>query len=170
MKGKTLVRNSYMAKALNTSAQKVQETLKAQGFACEVVELPDSTRTAVEAAQAVGCGVGQIVKSLIFKGKQSGKPVLVVASGPNRVNEKRVGELLGEPIEKANADFVRQHTGFAVGGVPPLGHPEPLQTFIDEDLLQYAEIWAAAGTPHAVFRLTPADLKAMTGGPVVSIK
>jgi prolyl-tRNA editing enzyme YbaK/EbsC (Cys-tRNA(Pro) deacylase) len=124
----------------------------------------------VEAAQAVGCQVGQIVKSLIFKGRQSGKPVLVIASGPNRVNEKRVGELFGEPIEKANADFVRQHTGFAVGGVPPVGHLEPLQTFIDEDLLQYDEIWAAAGTPHAVFCLTPKDLMAMTSGEITSIK
>ncbi len=159
-----------MAKELSASARKVQETLKAMGFACEVVELPDSTRTAVEAAQAVGCQVGQIVKSLIFKGRQSGKPVLVIASGPNRVNEKRVGELFGEPIEKANADFVRQHTGFAVGGVPPVGHLEPLQTFIDEDLLQYPEIWAAAGTPHAVFCLTPKDLMAMTGGEITSIK
>jgi prolyl-tRNA editing enzyme YbaK/EbsC (Cys-tRNA(Pro) deacylase) len=159
-----------MAKELSASARKVQETLKTMGFACEVVELPDSTRTAVEAAQAVGCRVEQIVKSLIFKGRQSGKPVLVIASGPNRVNEKRVGELLGEPIEKANADFVRQHTGFAVGGVPPVGHLEPLQTFIDEDLLQYSEIWAAAGTPHAVFCLTPKDLIAMTGGEIVSIK
>jgi prolyl-tRNA editing enzyme YbaK/EbsC (Cys-tRNA(Pro) deacylase) len=159
-----------MAKELSASARKVQETLKAMGFACEVVELPDSTRTAVEAAQAVGCQVGQIVKSLIFKGRQSGKPVLVIASGPNRVNEKRVGELFGEPIEKANADFVRQHTGFAVGGVPPVGHLEPLQTFIDEDLLQYDEIWAAAGTPHAVFCLTPKDLMAMTSGEITSIK
>ena len=159
-----------MAKELSASARKVQETLKTMGFACEVVELPDSTRTAVEAAQAVGCRVEQIVKSLIFKGRQSGKPVLVIASGPNRVNEKRVGELLGEPIEKANADFVRQHTGFAVGGVPPVGHLEPLQTFIDEDLLQYSEIWAAAGTPHAVFCLTPKDLIAMTGGEIDSIK
>ncbi|SRR5579884_2952032 len=159
-----------MAKELSASARKVQETLKTMGFACEVVELPDSTRTAVEAAQAVGCRVEQIVKSLIFKGRQSGKPVLVIASGPNRVNEKRIGELLGEPIEKANADFVRQHTGFAVGGVPPVGHLEPLQTFIDEDLLQYSEIWAAAGTPHAVFRLTPKDLTAMTKGEIVSIK
>jgi Cys-tRNA(Pro) deacylase len=159
-----------MAKELSTSAQKVQDILNKQGFSCEVVELPDSTRTAVEAAQAVGCQVEQIVKSLIFKGKQSGKPILVVASGSNRVNEKRLGELAGEKIEKSNADFVRQHTGFVVGGVPPLGHVERIQTFIDEDLLQYVEIWAAAGTPHAVFRLTPNDLRTMTGGEVVSIK
>ena len=159
-----------MSKELSSSAQKVQTILKTLGFAGRVVELPDSTRTAKEAAQAVGCRVEQIVKSLVFKGKHSGKPVLVVASGPNRVNEKRLSELVGEPIEKADADFVRQRTGFVVGGVPPVGHSERLETFIDEDLLQCEEIWAAAGTPHAVFQLTPADLKAMTDGQVVSVK
>jgi prolyl-tRNA editing enzyme YbaK/EbsC (Cys-tRNA(Pro) deacylase) len=159
-----------MTNDLSSSARKVQEALNARGFSSQVVELPDSTRTAKEAAQAIGCGVEQIVKSLIFKGKQSNKPILVVASGPNRVNEKRLGQLAGEPIAKADADFVRQHTGFAVGGVPPLGHVEPIETFIDEDLLLYDEIWAAAGTPFAVFKLTPADLQEMTGGKTVSIK
>lgn len=159
-----------MTNELSSSARKVQEALNALGFSCQVVELPDSTRTAVEAAQAIGCRVEQIVKSLIFKGKQSGKPILVVASGSNRVNEKRLGTLAGEPITKADADFVRQHTGFAVGGVPPVGHLEQIQTFIDEDLLLYEEIWAAAGTPFAVFRLTPSDLQTMTGGKVVSVK
>lgn len=158
-----------MSETLSTSAQKVQNLLKEGGFPSRVVELPDSTRTAVEAANAIGCVVAQIVKSLIFRGKQSDTGILVVASGINRVDEKRLRELAGETIEKANADFVRQRTGFAIGGVPPLGHSEPLKTFIDEDLLQYDEIWAAAGTPHAVFQLTPKDLQAMTGGQVVSI-
>ena len=158
------------AKKLSSSAQKVQQALTAQGFTSQVVELPDSTRTAKEAAQAIGCQVAQIVKSLVFQGQQSHKPILVVASGVNRVNEQRLGELSGEPIEKASADFVRQHTGFAVGGVAPLGHSETLETFIDEDLLQYDEIWAAAGTPFAVFQLTPAGLQTMTGGKVVKIK
>lgn len=159
-----------MSQKLSSSAQKVQDILRERGFSCHVVELPDSTRTAKEAAQAVGCKVGQIVKSLIFRGKYTGRPLLVVASGPNRVNEKRLSELVGEPIEKASADFVRQRTGFVVGGVPPLGHAEQLETFLDEDLLQYEELWAAAGTPHAVFQLTPNDLKMMTDGKVVSIK
>jgi prolyl-tRNA editing enzyme YbaK/EbsC (Cys-tRNA(Pro) deacylase) len=159
-----------MTNDLSNSARKVQEALTARGFSSQVVELPDSTRTAKEAAQAIGCGVEQIVKSLIFKGKQSNKPILVVASGTNRVNEKRLGQLAGEPITKADADFVRQHTGFAVGGVPPLGHLKPIETFIDEDLLLYDEIWAAAGTPFAVFKLTPTDLQTMTGGETVSIK
>ena len=158
-----------MAEGLSNSARKVQDALRAAGFSSEAVELPDSTRTAVEAAQAIGCQVAQIVKSLIFKGKESGTPLLVVASGSNRVNEKRLKELAGEKIEKADAQFVREHTGYAVGGVPPLGHVEKLRTFIDQDLLQYDEIWAAAGTPFAIFRLTPGDLQTMTGGEVVSI-
>ena len=159
-----------MSETLSTSAQKVQNLLKERGFSWQVVELPDSTRTAVEAANAIGCTVAQIVKSLIFRGKQSDTAILAVASGTNRVDEKRLRELAGETIEKASADFVRQHTGYAIGGVPPLGHSEPLKTFIDEDLLQYDEIWAAAGTPHAVFQLTPKDLQTMTGGQVVSLR
>ncbi|HEY5670221.1 MAG TPA: YbaK/EbsC family protein [Anaerolineales bacterium] len=158
-----------MGKQLSGSAQKVQEALKNLGFTLNVVELPNSTRTAVEAAQAVGCQVGQIVKSLVFKAKRSQRPILVVASGSNRVNEKAIEALIGEPLGKADADFVRQRTGFVIGGVPPVGHVEPLQTFIDQDLLGYAEIWAAAGNPNAVFRLTPEDLIRMTSGVVVKI-
>jgi prolyl-tRNA editing enzyme YbaK/EbsC (Cys-tRNA(Pro) deacylase) len=154
---------------LSASAQKVQDALAELGMTLQVVELPSSTRTAIEAAQAVGCQVGQIVKSLVFRAAQSDRPVLVVASGANRVNEALLGQALGEPIAKADADYVRLRTGFAIGGVPPLGHAEPLNIFIDQDLLQYAEIWAAAGTPHAVFCLTPAQLVAMTGGRVVKI-
>jgi prolyl-tRNA editing enzyme YbaK/EbsC (Cys-tRNA(Pro) deacylase) len=159
-----------MAKELGSSVKKVQQTLKSLGFSDEIVVFPDSTRTAIEAAQAVGCSLGQIVKSLVFRGAQSQKPVLALVSGSNRVNEKRLGSLVGEAIEKADADFVRQHTGFAVGGVPPLGHVAPITAFIDRDLLQYDEIWAAAGSPHAVFRLTPADLQSMTGGEVVTLQ
>ena len=118
----------------------------------------------------MGCEPGQIVKSLVFKAAHSQKPLLVLASGPNRVDERRLSELVGEPIEKADADLVRQWTGFAVGGVPPLGHKEPVAAFIDETLLQYDTLWAAAGTPRAVFQLTPADLRAMTAGRVVAIK
>jgi len=154
---------------LSTSAQKVQDALAALGMSLQVVELPSSTRTAIEAAQAVGCQVGQIVKSLVFRAAHSDRPVLVVASGANRVNEALLGQMLGEPIGKADADFVRLRTGFAIGGVPPLAHAEPLTIFIDQDLLQYAEIWAAAGTPHAVFCLTPAELLKMTGGTVIQI-
>ena len=154
---------------LSASAQKIQQALAELGMDLQVVELPSSTRTAVEAAQAVGCQVGQIVKSLVFRAAHSDRPVLVVASGANRVNESRLGDLLGEPVAKADADFVRLRTGFAIGGVPPLAHAEPLTIFIDQDLLQYAAIWAAAGTPHAVFCLTPAQLVTMTRGKIVQI-
>lgn len=158
-----------MSHPLSPSAQRVQKALQERGFELQVVELPNSTRTATEAAQAVGCDVGQIVKSLIFKTKRTGRPVLVIASGANRVNEGVIEALVNEPLGKADADFVRQHTGYAIGGVPPVGLAEPLPTFIDADLLQYTEVWAAAGTPNAVFRLTPTDLVQMTGGKVIKI-
>ncbi len=158
-----------MADSLKTSARKVQDALDAAGLACEVVEMPNTTRTASEAAAAAGCKVGQIVKSLVFRGTRSHKPYMVVASGANRVNEKILADQVGEPVEMPDADFVRDKTGFAIGGVPPLGHAEPLQTYIDRDLLQYEEIWAAAGTPNAVFKLTPADLQAITGGSVIKV-
>lgn len=159
-----------MASDLRGSAQKVQQALQAAGFDLSVVELPESTRTAQEAAQAVGCDVGQIVKSLVFKAKRSERPILVIASGLNRVDERKIEALIDEPLGKADADFVRQQTGFVIGGVPPLGHVQPIQTFVDEDLLQYPFLWAAAGTPHAVFRLTPAQLVQLAGGQVVPIK
>ena len=155
---------------LSSSAQKVQDALHAIGLTLQVVELPDSTRTAMEAAQAVGCQVGQIVKSLIFKGKRSERPILVIASGANRVDEKKIEALIGEPLGKADAEFVRQKTGFVIGGVPPVGHAQPLATFIDADLLQYERVWAAAGTPHAVFQLDPADLIRITGGEIIQVK
>ena len=155
--------------ALKSSARKVQEALGARGFANEVVELPSSTRTAAEAAAAVGCEVGQIVKSLVFRGSQSGRAVLVVASGSHRVDEGALSTLLGEDVEKASAEFVREQTGFAIGGVPPLGHAHELSTIVDEDLLRHERIWAAAGHPQAVFPLTPAELVAMTGGKVARI-
>lgn len=155
--------------SLSSSAQQFQNALQELGFSLQVVELPDSTRTALEAAEAIGVQVGQIVKSLVFKAKRSGRPILVVASGAHRVNEQRIEARIDEPLGKANADFVRQSTGFAIGGVPPVGHQTRLQTFVDQDLLQYNEIWAAAGTPHAVFRLTPAQLVEMTQGEVISV-
>ena len=158
-----------MAGELSASAKKVQDVLHSQGLQLEVVELSDSTRTAAEAAQAVGCEVGQIVKSLIFKSKRTQRPILVIASGANRVNEKKIETLIGEALGKADADFVRAQTGFVIGGVPPVGHTRQLETFIDEDLLQYAFLWAAAGTPHAVFRLAPDELVKITGGKVVNI-
>jgi len=158
-----------MSEPLSESAQKVQDALKRQGVTCQVMELPGSTRTAQEAAQAIGCRVEQIAKSLVFRSKTTNRPVLVVASGANRVNEKKLRDLLSEPVKKADAEFVREHTGFAIGGVPPAGLSKLLETFIDEDLFKYEEIWAAAGTPHAVFKLTAADLVRITQGKVVNI-
>ena len=159
-----------MNSELKASAQRVQDALTARGFSNQIVELADSTRSAAEAATAVGCTVGQIAKSLIFRGAQTGQALLVIASGANRVNEKQMATQLGEPLQKATADFVREQTGFAIGGVPPIGHAQPVTTVIDEDLLQFAEIWAAAGHPHAVFRLTPDELVRMTEGTVLSVK
>ena len=158
-----------MTETLSPTAQKVQAALAAFDLGLQVVELPDSTRSAQEAADAIGCRVEQICKSLVFRGRQSGKPVLVIASGSNRVNTKKLARLLGEKIDKADADFVRQATGFAIGGVPPLGHATPLETYLDADLMALGEVWAAAGTPHAVFQLQAADLPRVTGGRVVDV-
>jgi len=154
---------------LSQSAQKVQDVLSPFGLSLEVVELPASTRTAAEAAQAIGCTVAQIAKSLVFRTTQSDQAILVIVSGTNRVNEERISTALGEPIGKADADFVRQQTGFAIGGVPPVAHTTKLTTFVDQDLLLYDDIWAAAGTPNAVFHLTPQDLVAITCGEVLQI-
>nr|WP_287483456.1 YbaK/EbsC family protein [Caldilinea sp.] len=159
-----------MMSPLKPSAQKVQDALRARGFRNQVIEFAASTRTSAEAAAAVGCTVEQIAKSVVFIGKASGQPLLVIASGGNRVDEKKVQALVGEKITRADADFVRAQTGFVIGGVPPLGHDRPLRTFIDADLLAYAEIWAAAGHPNAVFRLTPDELVQMTGGVVADVK
>ena len=157
-------------KVLAKSAQSVQDVLARKGLTCKVVELSESTRTAQDAASAIGCQVEQIVKSLIFKTRMSQQPVLILASGPNRVNEQVIESLVGEKILKADADFTRNITGFAIGGIPPIGHKEPIQLiFIDEDLLKFEEIWAAAGTPNAVFNLKAKDLVEMTKGKVISI-
>jgi prolyl-tRNA editing enzyme YbaK/EbsC (Cys-tRNA(Pro) deacylase) len=155
---------------LSRSAQRVQDTLTGLGFEFSVTELPESTRSAREAARAVGCELGQIAKSLVFSGKESGEAILVIASGANRVDEAKLSAEAGEPVRISNAEDVRRRTGYAIGGVPPVGHITPLTTFIDEDLLGYDEVWAAAGTPNAVFRLKPADLVEMTVGRVIKIR
>ncbi len=155
---------------LSPTAQKIQDLLNSLGYNYTVIEHTESTRTAQEAADRAGCQLGQIVKSLIFRGKTSGKPILVLTSGPNRVDEKRISEYAGEPIGKADADFVRAVTGFAIGGVPPLGHVELMETYLDEDFLQFQTIWAAAGTPKAIFELKTEDLQKMTNGKIVTVK
>lgn len=159
-----------MTKTLRTSAQRVQDILNEHHCEFTVVELAQTTRTAQEAAAAIGCTVAQIAKTLIFKGKTTGRPYCVIASGVNRVDEKKVEALVHEPIEKPDADFVVRVTGFAIGGVSPVGLDFEVKPFIDEDLQQFEEIWAAAGTPFAVFRLTPANLVTISGGTVVTVK
>lgn len=154
---------------LSPSAQKIQNLLQELGYSYTVVEHAESTRTAQEAADRAGCELGQIVKSLIFRGKTSSKPILVLTSGPNRVNEKQISEYAGEAIGKADAEFVRAVTGFAIGGVPPIGHVQEMETYLDEDFLKYQTIWAAAGTPNAIFELKTEDLQPMTGGRVVRV-
>lgn len=159
-----------MSDPLPRSAQRVQSVLDDHNLSLQVVEFPDSTRTSQEAADAIGCELSQIAKTLVFRKMKSGKPVLVIASGANRVNEKALRDHLGEKVEKADAGYVQEHTGYAIGGIPPVGHVEAIETFIDEDLLTHECIWAAAGTPHAVFRLTPQALVEITGGDIVSVK
>ena len=157
-------------KPLSPSAQKIQDLLRTLGPAFNVIEFSESTRTAQEAADRVNCQLGQIVKSLIFKGRTSNKGILVLTSGSNRVDETRIGQYCGEAITRADADFVRSVTGFAIGGVPPVGHAQPIETYMDEDLMHYPTVWAAAGTPNAVFELLPSDLAKITQGKVVHVK
>lgn len=154
---------------LSRAARSVQEALAARGLETRVVELAASTRTAEAAAQAIGCAVAQIVKSLVFRTRDTGRPILVLASGVNRVDEEALAAHVGEPIAKADAAFTREATGFAIGGIPPVGHRQPIATFIDEALLAHAELWAAAGTPNAVFCLPSSALEPLTGGKVISI-
>jgi prolyl-tRNA editing enzyme YbaK/EbsC (Cys-tRNA(Pro) deacylase) len=154
---------------LPAAAARVQAAAEALGLAIQVRLMPDSTRTAAEAAAACGCAVGQIVKSLIFQGKDTGRPLLLLVSGANRVNEKGVAVTIGEQLARPDADFARVVTGFAIGGIPPLGHATPLATWFDEDLNRYATVWAAAGTPNAVFPVDPARLRDAVGATVIRV-
>ena len=153
-----------MTSKLSDSAKRVQEFLIKKGFSFEVRELPGSTRTAQEAADSIGCEVAQIAKSLVFREKGTDLPVLVIASGSNRVDLAKIESKTGLKLGKADANFVREHVGFAIGGIPPVAHNEPLETILDPDLKNYDAIWAAAGTPFAVFQLKPADLEPLTQG------
>jgi prolyl-tRNA editing enzyme YbaK/EbsC (Cys-tRNA(Pro) deacylase) len=156
---------------LSKSAQAVQSALLEKGLVLDVMELSASTRTANDAAKALDCNVAQIIKSLLFCTQESKQPVLILASGVNRVNEKIIAKLVGENIQKADADFTREVTGFVIGGVPPIGHKQVIKyIFIDEDLLQLGKLWTAAGTPNAVFSLASDKLLTLTGGQVVKLK
>ena len=156
-------------KSLSASSQKVQDVLDTFKLEHHVIELEIPVKTAQQAADAVGCSVAQIAKSLIFI-SESGKPVLVIASGVNRVNETRVATILGESIARATPDFVRSSTGFAIGGIPPVGHAVQPVVVIDQDLLEFVSIWAAAGHPNSLFELNPTHLEQMTGGMVANIR
>jgi prolyl-tRNA editing enzyme YbaK/EbsC (Cys-tRNA(Pro) deacylase) len=149
------------------SRERVRNALRAAGLDCEIVETPESARTAVEAAAAVSASVGQIVKSLVFL--CDGRPVLALVAGDNRLDEALLGELAGGRITRADAALVREHTGFAIGGVAPLGSLSPLPTFCDSDLLAHEHVWAAAGAPHAVFRVEPAALAAAAGARIAEL-
>jgi prolyl-tRNA editing enzyme YbaK/EbsC (Cys-tRNA(Pro) deacylase) len=155
---------------LSPSAQKIQDTINDFGYDYKVVEFQETTRTSADAAERVGCKVGQIVKSLVFRGHDSGKAVLILTSGANRVDVIKLARLMGESIDRADPEFVRTVTGFAIGGIPPIGHATRIESYIDGDLQNYDTLWAAAGTPNAVFELTYQDLLKMTSATVVYIK
>lgn len=155
---------------LPSSAQRVQEILQSYKLAVDVVEFASTTRTSQEAASTIGCDVAQIAKTLIFKGKNSQKPVCIIVSGKNRVDERKVKHYLGEAIERPDADYVLKHTGFAIGGVPPVGYQFDAKPLIDEDLMKYEMLWAAAGTPYCSFEISSKDLVRITQGQIADIK
>lgn len=152
---------------LSEKSQLVQQALESHHLSLEVVELAASTRTAQDAATAVGCEIGQICKSLVFRSDDM--PILFLVSGKNQLNVAKVSADLNLPLEKADADFTREKTGFAIGGIPPIAHSTPIATYIDRILLTYSEIWAAAGTPHAVFKLESHLLLTLTGGTLIDV-
>lgn len=154
----------------SSSETRVRAALEAAGLPHRVRALDASTRTAAEAAAALGCDIAQIVKSLVFHGRESNRALLVIASGANRVDEKKLAVVAGEAVGRADAAFVREHTGFAIGGVAPLAHPAPIDTFVDQDLLALPRLWAAAGTPQAVFEVTPEELLRVITAKVVELR
>lgn len=146
---------------------RVVEALEAAGVQTQVTEFAESTRTAEDAAAAVGCTIGQIVKSLVFLAGET--PILALVSGANQADTDRLAKAAGAPISRASAAIVREATGYAIGGVPPLGHATRLRTYLDRNLLQYDTIWAAAGTPNAVFSITPVELQRVTDAEPVDL-
>jgi prolyl-tRNA editing enzyme YbaK/EbsC (Cys-tRNA(Pro) deacylase) len=154
---------------LPRSSRRVHAALVALGLPADIHRLADSTRTAPEAAAAVVCELGAIVKSLVFRGAGSGEPLLALVSGSNRADEALVAEAVGEPVERPDAAYVREATGYSIGGIPPVGHPTPLRVVVDEDLLRFETVWAAAGNPHAVFPVAPAALVEATGARVTRL-
>lgn len=148
---------------MSDSLERVRAALDAAGVAVDIREMPGSTRTAAEAADAVGCALDQIAKSIIFHGMDSGQVLLFLTAGGNRVDPDKAAALAGEPLGRADAALVRARTGFAIGGVAPVGHLTPLRAFLDPRLADFAQVWAAAGTPRHVFAIAPDRLQAVTG-------
>jgi prolyl-tRNA editing enzyme YbaK/EbsC (Cys-tRNA(Pro) deacylase) len=163
-----LVSTDTAATPLPASAQRVADLLRAIGHDRTIVLLPATGKTSAEAAAGLGCSVAEIAKSIVFRRLRDDAPVMVIASGANRVDEAKVTALVGA-LGKADARFVRERIGYAIGGVCPIGHLEKTVILIDQDLLEFACVWAAAGHPHAVFPLTPQQLLAMTGAPVADV-
>ena len=153
----------------HSGVMKVREALQERGFTPEVMELDRTARSAADAADALGVGVSQIVKSLLLRGRQTGRPVLVLAGGASRVDLEKISGLLSEPVEMADAAYIGEKSGFAIGAVAPVGHAERLETIVDEDLL-VEEVWSSAGHTHAVFGMEPTELVRLTGGRVVSVR
>ena len=158
-----------MSDELPRSARRVRDALVALELDADIHRLTNSTRTAPEAAAAVGCELGAIVKSLVFRGVESHEPVLALVSGDNRADEALIEAAIGEHVERPDAAYVREVTGYAIGGIPPVGHPAPVRTVLDEDLLRFEQVWAAAGHPHAVFPIEPRTLAAAAGAKVARI-
>lgn len=154
---------------LPPSAQRVQDALRVLGIAAQVVELAVAARTSQQAADALGIAAGQIAKSLIFRAAKSGRAVLVIAAGDRRVDERRIAAQLGEAIERASPEFVREYSGFAIGGVAPVGHAKSMVTYVDTSLRRFDTVWAAGGTPHCVFPIAPADLLGASRGLEIEI-
>lgn len=160
-----------MKSAAHPTALRTARLLAEAGLAeCAVVEFEQPTRTSAEAAAAIGCTVAEIAKSVVFRGVSSGRAIVVVASGINRVSEQKLAALVGEPLGRATADFVRESTGYAIGGVAPLGHTGPVALVLDQDLQSFERIWAAAGTPFSVFPLTPSQLQSLTAAPWADVR
>ncbi len=151
---------------MSKSLKRVAGALAAAGVASEILEMPGETRTAEQAARAAGCALDQIAKSIIFRGEDSGHVVLFLTAGGNRVSDAKASSVAGQPLGKADADLIRAETGFAIGGVAPVGHLTQVRAFLDPRLMEFPEVWAAAGTPRHVFAISPADLHRMTGAEI----
>jgi len=159
-----------MKPARHPTALRVAQLLRDAGVEAQVVEFDQPTRTSAEAAAALGCEVAEIAKSIVLRGAASGQAVIVVASGANRVSESKVAEQVGEPLARADAEFVRTATGYAIGGVAPIGHATTVKILLDEDIRRFATVWAAGGTPYSVFPLKPDELRRITGAEWSDVK